>query len=62
MELGSFRNNGLWAQEMWTMGNKTFHMKVRKNFTLKALGLAAQRNCGVSFSGDVQNPPGFFPL
>lgn len=61
MELGSFQNNGLWAQETWTMGNKTFHMKVRKNFTLKALGQAARRDCGVS-SGNVQNPPEFFPV
>mgnify|MGYP001858805457 CR=1 FL=1 len=32
MELGSFQKNRQWAQEMWTLGNKKLHMKVRKNF------------------------------
>lgn len=26
------------------------------------LETAAQRDCGVSFSKDTQNPPGFFPM
>jgi len=52
-----------------TRGNRhklkhgTFHLNMRKNFftlrmTEPALEQAAQRGCGVSFSGDVQDPPG----
>ena len=40
--------------------HRRFHTNVRKIFTVKvtAKKQAAQRGCGVSFSGDIQNPPG----
>jgi len=55
-----------------TMGNrhklehKKFHTSMRKNcFNFegdRVLEQAAQRGCGVSFPGDIQNPPGCFPV
>jgi len=50
-------------------GHKLEHTKfytyMHKNiftFRVIALGQAAHRGCGVSFPGDIQNPPGFFPV
>jgi len=39
--------------------HRKFHLNVRKNFfALRVTALVAQRGCGVSFSGDIQDPPG----
>jgi len=40
--------------------HKKFHLNTRKNFfPLRVMEhQPAQRGCGVSFSGDIQNPPG----
>jgi len=36
---------------------------MRKNFeSFRALKQAAQRGSGVSFSGDIENPSGHFPV
>ena len=50
-------------------GYKLEHMKFHANMKkkplfceLQALQQAAQRDCGVSFPGDIQNLPGCFPL
>jgi len=45
--------------------HRKFHLNRRKNFfTLRvtALEQAAQGGCGVSFSGDIQDPPGQGPV
>ena len=64
MGLGSFqwcqqRDNGQWTQT----GTQKFHMNTRKNFAVKvtAWAQAAQRDCGVVFSGGTQNLLGCLP-
>jgi len=44
--------------------HKKFHLNMRNNFFEggRALAQAAQRCCGVSFSGGIQNPPGCGPV
>jgi len=48
------------------MKHRKFQLNMRKNFfTFEddgALEQAAQRGCGVSFSGDMQDPPGQGPV
>ncbi|PKU36993.1 hypothetical protein llap_12704 [Limosa lapponica baueri] len=39
--------------------HRKFLLNMRKNFFTEQ---AAQRGCGFSFSGDIQNPPGFVPV
>ena len=53
------QHKGQWAQ---TEVEK-FCLNTRKNFTEGdgALEQAAQRDCGVYFSGDIQDPPGQGP-
>ena len=48
----------------FTLEQRKFHWNMRKNFTLRvtALEQAAKGGCGVSFSVDVQNLPGYFPV
>jgi len=48
----------------FTQEQRKFYTNMRKNFTLRvtALEQAAQGGCGVSFSVDVQNLPGYFPV
>jgi len=45
--------------------HRKFHTNMRKSFftlNTRALAQAAQKGCGVSFSGDIQNPPGHLPM
>ena len=46
--------------------HKKFHLKMRNNFfTLRVTehwSRLVQRRCGISFSGDIQNPPGQGPV
>lgn len=42
---------------------RKFDRTMRKSFLQgnRALEQANQRGCGISFSGDIKNPPGHFP-
>lgn len=45
------------------LDHQNFHMNMRKTFftvSVTALAQVVQRSCGVSFSGDIQNPAGCF--
>ena len=46
--------------------HKKFHLNMKKNFhavrAAEPWEQAVQRACGVSFSGDIQDPPGCFSI
>ena len=43
--------------------HRKLYLNMKKNFEgYRALEQAAQSNCGISFSGDIRNPSGHFPV
>jgi len=42
--------------------HRKFHLNTRKNFFTEGDRALDQRGCGVSFSGEFQNPPGHSPV
>jgi len=55
------RTRGRWCR----LEHREFHLSTRRNdFTLRLTdtGTICPERCEVSFSGDIQNPPGSFPV